>query len=127
MADLRSAVLVVLARHGEGYGNEIVDWMREDLGIDLVFTQAKVYPVLRQLEDEDLLTTRKGEPLAERGNRPRIYYRLTDKGHREAVDARGQLDGSTTGLIAKPILLADLSTWANGCPCVADLILDFEA
>lgn len=100
MADLRAAALVVLSRHGEGYGLEIIDWLREDFGIDLM-AEAQVYPVLRRLEAEALLTSRRSAPLPERGNRPRVYYRLTDKGHRESVDARSRLDDAAGGLVPK--------------------------
>lgn len=79
MSDLRDPVLVVLSRHGEGYGLEILAWMREDLGIDLVMTQGRIYPALRSLENEGLLSSRAGPPLPERGGRTRTHLLPPDR------------------------------------------------
>ncbi len=64
--------------------------------------QGSVYPALRDLEDEGLLESYEGDPLPERGGRPRRYYKLTALGataamaHRDVVLALfgGTLEGA---------------------------------
>ena len=66
---------------GEGYGLQIRDriankyklstWQRDTLNI---------YHQMRELEVLGYVSCRITEPLAERGNRPRYYYSLTEKG-----------------------------------------------
>lgn len=68
----RAAILAVLDE-GESYGLEIMDRARQ-LGFWL--TQSSLYPELRSMEREGLLVSWEGDPLPERGNRPRRYYRL---------------------------------------------------
>lgn len=47
-----------------------------------------VGPDLRHLERAGLLVSREGEPVPERGGRPRFYYRLTEKGQAIVAGAR---------------------------------------
>jgi PadR family transcriptional regulator PadR len=94
---MRGAALVALERHGEGYALEIIGWIESDAGRALgFFEKHRVYPVLRALEEEGLLQSRTGNPLPERGYRPRVYYRLTDEGRRRA---RESLQTIAAGLV----------------------------
>ena len=69
----REAILTVLAQ-GEAYGQEIRE---RAAALDVKFHQGNLYPLLRDMEAEGVLASREGDPVPERGNRPRRYYRRT--------------------------------------------------
>ena len=86
--DTKVALLQALIS-GESYGLELIERVKDATGGRTTLQQGRVYPVLRQLEAEGLLESYDGEPLAERGGRPRRYYKLTAEGRRAAkADAR---------------------------------------
>lgn len=86
--DTRLALLQALAA-GDNYGLGLIDAVHKTTRGRLRIVQGRVYPVLRRLEDEGLIKSYDGKPRAERGGRPRRYYRLTKAGLREAkADAR---------------------------------------
>jgi PadR family transcriptional regulator PadR len=88
VVDTRVAILQALMK-GESYGLEVIERVREMSGGKIKVLQGRVYPVLRELEAEGLLRSFDGEPVAERGGRPRRYYELTAEGRRAATsDAR---------------------------------------
>jgi DNA-binding PadR family transcriptional regulator len=70
--NLRDEILTTLQK-GEGYGLSIARDIRRRTG-----EWANVYPVLRMLERDGILLTRNGPPRADRGDRPRTYYRLKE-------------------------------------------------
>jgi PadR family transcriptional regulator, regulatory protein PadR len=90
---VHAALLVVLLRHGEGYGLQLIDRIRDDAGGHLVFAQGVLYPALRRLEQEGLVKSRTSDALPERGGRPRIYYKLTPAGQRVARETLSVLSG----------------------------------
>ncbi len=69
---------------GESYGLELIERVKQMTRGEVAIVQGTVYPTLRQLESEGLAESYDGEPLAERGGRPRRYYRLTAAGQRAA-------------------------------------------
>lgn len=71
---------------GEAYSLEIIERVKRESGVRL--SMFNIYPALRGLEDEGLVTSREGDPLPERGGRARRYYELTDKGREQAATAR---------------------------------------
>lgn len=72
-------VVLLLLERGESYGLQLIRASRSKLG-------NTVYPILRLLEEQGLVESREGETTPERGGRPRIYYKLTKKGHTWALD-----------------------------------------
>lgn len=63
---------------GEAYGLEIIERLKA-AGVRRSIPYAGwVYPGLRELERAGMVTSRESEPMAERGGRPRRYYRLTE-------------------------------------------------
>ena len=89
--DTKVALLQALIQ-GESYGLGLIERVREASGGQVVLMQGRVYPVLRELEADGLLESYDGEPLPERGGRPRRYYKLTAEGRRAAkADARAIL------------------------------------
>jgi PadR family transcriptional regulator PadR len=83
MLDTRIALLQALIS-GESYGLEIIERVKSLTKGRVLMMQGRVYPVLRELESEGLLESFDGDPLPERGGRPRKYYRLTAEGRRVA-------------------------------------------
>ena len=63
---------------------EVIERVRKLTKGRIVLMQGRVYPALRELESEGLLESYDGEPVHERGGRPRRYYRITAEGRREA-------------------------------------------
>jgi PadR family transcriptional regulator PadR len=89
--DTKVALLQALIQ-GESYGLELIERVKDATRGQVKLLQGRVYPALRELEAEGLLESYDGEPLPERGGRPRRYYKLTAEGRRAArEDARAIL------------------------------------
>jgi PadR family transcriptional regulator PadR len=90
-------VLSALMRLGdEAYGVPIADAIAESSGREVAL--GSVYVTLDRLSRKGLVSSRIGEPTAERGGRAKTYFRVTAKGLREVRQARQTLkalwDGS---------------------------------
>jgi len=96
--DTRSALLQALIE-GPSYGLELIERVRQRTNGKMKIVQGRVYPALRELEDDGLLESYDSEPVSERGGRPRRYYRLTAEGLRAARD-----DAKTVYALLKPAL-----------------------
>jgi PadR family transcriptional regulator PadR len=81
----KAALLQALIQ-GEGYGLQLIERVKERTKGKLVLHQGTAYPALRELERDGLLKSREGDPLPERGGRPRVYYKLTASGQRAALE-----------------------------------------
>lgn len=81
----KAAILSVLIS-GKSYGGEIIDKVRERSGGAIVLSEGNVYPTLKTMEREGLLKSFEGEPVPERGGRPRRFYELTGEGRRAATE-----------------------------------------
>lgn len=79
------AALLQALRAGPGYGLELIERVEMMTKGEVKLHQGNAYPTLRAMEREGLVTSKAGEPLPERGGRPRIHYHLTSKGKRVAV------------------------------------------
>lgn len=86
----RTAILMSLMG-GRGFGLEIIERVRERTNGKICLNEGSVYPALKALEREGLLRSFDGEPLPERGGRPRRYYELTGEGRRVAREQRAAL------------------------------------
>jgi PadR family transcriptional regulator len=83
-------VLLALIRLGdEAYGVPISDEIEITLGRSV--SVGSVYITLDRLERKGLVSSRLGEPTAERGGRAKTYFRPTAKGLREVRLARRTL------------------------------------
>lgn len=82
--DTKGALLQALIK-GPSYGLELIDRVYESTCGEIRILQGRVYPALRELEREGLVDSYDGAPQPSRNGRPRIYYRLTAKGQRAAV------------------------------------------
>jgi PadR family transcriptional regulator PadR len=83
LLDTRTALLQALISE-EGYGLELIERVKERTKGKVILMQGRVYPLLRELERGGLVTSYDGPRLAERGGRPRRYYKLTAEGRRIA-------------------------------------------
>jgi PadR family transcriptional regulator PadR len=90
--DTRTALLAALIQ-GDSYGLELIERVKRNSNGALKIQQGRVYPVLRALEAEGLLESYDGDPLPERGGRPRRYYKLTAKGLRAARENANAIFG----------------------------------
>lgn len=80
-------VLLALIRLGdEAYGVPIADEIEATLGRSV--SVGSVYITLDRLERKGLVSSKLGEPTAERGGRAKTYFRPTAKGLREVRLAR---------------------------------------
>lgn len=78
---------------GECYGLEILERLKKQIGgkssgKKIRFYQGSIYPVLWAMKKERLLVSRPGKDAPKRGGRPRIYFKLTARGKRAALDNR---------------------------------------
>jgi PadR family transcriptional regulator, regulatory protein PadR len=83
-------VLLALIRLGDdAYGVPIADEIEASLGRSV--SVGSVYITLERLEHKGLVSSRLGEPTAERGGRAKTYFRPTAKGLREVRVAKRSL------------------------------------
>lgn len=81
----RAALLLGLIR-GPAYGLELLKRLDTVTDGRVRIQQASAYPILRAMEEEGLLRSWEGDPVPERGGRPRRYYELTAKGRKVASE-----------------------------------------
>jgi DNA-binding PadR family transcriptional regulator len=83
-------VLLALIRLGDdAYGVPISEAIEESSGREVAL--GSVYITLERLEDKGLVSSRLGEPTAERGGRAKTYFKVTSKGLREVRNAQRTL------------------------------------
>jgi PadR family transcriptional regulator len=79
------AALLQALISGPGYGLELIERVAKKTESRIALHEGSVYPALRALEREGLIRSYSGDPLPERGGRPRRYYELTAEGCRVAT------------------------------------------
>jgi len=90
-------VLLALIRIGdEAYGVPISEAIEESSGKEVAI--GSVYITLERLENKGLVSSRLGEPTAERGGRAKTYFKVTAKGLREVRNAQRTLVSLWTGV-----------------------------
>ena len=83
-------VLLALMRLGEdAYGVPISEAIEESSGREVAI--GSVYITLERLEQKGLVSSRLGEPTAERGGRAKTYFRVTANGLRAVRQAQRTL------------------------------------
>ena len=82
--------------YGVAIGKRLIDYGRAEP------TVGALYTTLIRLQEEDLVSTHKGQPLNERGGKSRTYYSLSDRGAAVLTDylqdANHLLHPKTNGL-----------------------------
>lgn len=84
---VQGALLQALIRE-PNYGLALIERVEQQTKGQVQLHQGSVYPALRSLEDDGLVTSYDGESTPERGGRPRRYYKLTAAGQRAAQEHR---------------------------------------
>ncbi|MEM9530147.1 MAG: helix-turn-helix transcriptional regulator [Pseudomonadota bacterium] len=96
LGEFEILVLAALLRCGdEAYGAAIREEIKSRAGRDA--TVGAIYTTLARMQEKGLVTSKLGPASAERGGRPKRFFRLTARG-RKAFDAsvdslRSMLDG----------------------------------
>ena len=70
-------VILSVLKRGESYGYELIKEVKEASGGRLQFSDGTLYPILRKLEEKELITSE--WRIAENDKRRR-YYNITEKG-----------------------------------------------
>ncbi len=92
-------LLVVLRLEGDAYANPIREQLDRMAGRRIA--RGALYTALERLEQKGCLRSAMGEPLPERGGRPRRYFAVTTTGLRALRESRRVLRGLWDGLEAK--------------------------
>ena len=99
LTDFEMMTLLAVLRCGdEAYGVAIADELRSTAGRRVLL--AAIYSALGRLEEKGLLTSRLGEPTAERGGRAKKYFRITGEGLRAVKHTRSAFEAMWTDLPA---------------------------
>lgn len=96
LISVRTALLISLIP-GKNYGLGLADHIRSSSNGRISVATGALYPTLRALEREGMLTSHEDDPLPERGGRPRRYYELTAHGMRVARLHRDSIAGIVAG------------------------------
>lgn len=89
-------LLAVLQLGEEAYAVPVRELIVSRAGRDVA--RGALYTALERLEGKGLLSSRVGDPLPERGGRPRRYFSLTPHGLAMLRDARAALANLSRGL-----------------------------
>ena len=90
------AAVMRLLEGGERYGYELVKLLERQTGGVLAMGQSTLYPLLYNLEAKGLVAAR--TETSTDTNRPRKYYRLTDKGKRQLARDRKQWEALSVAM-----------------------------
>jgi DNA-binding PadR family transcriptional regulator len=97
LGELEQLVLLGVMRAGtEAYGVPVHDEIQQRAGRDL--TLGTIYKTLTRLEDKGMVTSRVGEPTAQRGGRRTRCYRVTPAGSRALEASIRSLKRMASGL-----------------------------
>lgn len=101
LGEFEQMVLLVVARLGDdAYGMSILEELEERTGREAAV--ASVYGALDRLARQGFVSSRVGEPSAERGGRAKRFFKLEPSGARALSNARGALEALWDGLELDP-------------------------
>jgi PadR family transcriptional regulator, regulatory protein PadR len=89
-------LLVLIALGEDAYGVSIARELERHRGREVAL--GSVYASLERLEGKGLVSSRIGEPIAERGGKARRYFQITREGLRQANETRQVLTRMWRGL-----------------------------
>ena len=92
-------MLAVLRLDDEAYGTSIREELKARAERDV--SPGAIFTTLERLESRGLVTSRYGEPTAERGGRSKRFYKLTADGRRAVVRALRSVRRMVQGLEPK--------------------------
>jgi PadR family transcriptional regulator PadR len=86
-------VLAAVARlRGNAYGVSVMDELSKREGREIAY--GAVHVTLDRLKDKGFVTSKMGEPTAERGGRRKRFYEMTGKGEAALVAAWSRLNST---------------------------------
>ena len=101
LGEFELVVMIAVARLGsDAYGMTIYDEIRDTTGRE--GSVPAVYVTLTRLERKGYLAVSKGSPSADRGGRPKKFYRLLPAGVRALEQSRTMLDRLWEGVELRP-------------------------
>ena len=89
-------LLAVMQLGADAYGTTVRDEIERRTGRDVSF--GAVYVTLQRLESKGLVTSRLGEPTAERGGRAKRYFQVTGAGRAAVRRVQEAVTAMTRGL-----------------------------
>jgi PadR family transcriptional regulator PadR len=89
-------LLALLRLRDEAYGLPILVEIQARIGRDVAL--GSVYAALGRLQSKGLVSSRLGEPTAERGGKAKRFFRVTATGNHEVLGMRRALDSLCEGL-----------------------------
>ena len=97
LGEFEVVVLLAILRLGDqAYGTTVRDEIERRTG--RAVSRGAVYITFERLEDKGLLKSAVGEPLPERGGRPRRFYRVSARGMKALRSSLGMLERMREGL-----------------------------
>jgi DNA-binding PadR family transcriptional regulator len=97
LGEFELMVLLALIRLGDhAYGVPISREIEQRSGREVAL--GSVYAALERLEEKGLVTSKLGDPTAERGGRAKRYFHLTEEGLREVRQTQRALVSLWSGL-----------------------------
>jgi PadR family transcriptional regulator len=101
LAEFEQIVLLALARLGiHGYGMAIHDEIQATTGRDVSIPS--VYVTLARLEGKGFVSSKTGEPTAQRGGRAKKYFSIEPAGQEALTRSRTMLDRLWDGVQLSP-------------------------
>jgi PadR family transcriptional regulator, regulatory protein PadR len=89
-------LLVLIALGDDAYGVPIARELERHRGREVAL--GSVYASLERLEGKGLVSSKLGEPIAERGGKARRYFQITQEGLRQANETRQVLTRMWRGM-----------------------------
>ncbi|MEM7413955.1 MAG: helix-turn-helix transcriptional regulator [Gemmatimonadota bacterium] len=109
LGDFEQMILFALVALGDGaYGASIRREIVARTGREV--SAGAVYTVLERLERAALVSSRVGEPTAERGGRRRKHYTLRPDGARRLRESRERMARMETGLLEELTRIAEVES-----------------
>lgn len=97
LGELEHVVLLAVAQlRGAGYGVGVREEIARRTGRQL--SLGAIYATVSRLESKGLVSSRLGEPTAERGGRAKRLFRVEPAGARVLAETRARLEGLWEGL-----------------------------
>jgi DNA-binding PadR family transcriptional regulator len=82
-----SSMILSFLKEGDSYGYELIQKMRELTEGKIKWQEATIYPILKKMENEDLI---KSYWKFNEGERARKYYKILDKGVKKLFENRDE-------------------------------------
>lgn len=100
------AMLALIHLGSEAYGAAIRQLLAEQVNRNVAI--GALYSTLERLERKGMVESRLGEATAQRGGRPKRYFKVTSQGHQALKRARQAMDTLWQGVSIRNFLLQEV-------------------